>query len=98
MNVNRMRASALQSQMEMKAAFSGQGQHAQHIRDYCEYADATAEAAADDVRRDIPEAVQKAVEKAVGHRKVGIEIDKQSLHKAKAAIQDLFASIGKLGK
>ena len=27
------------------------------IRDYCEYADATAEAAAADVRRDIPDAV-----------------------------------------
>ena len=98
MNVNRMRASALKSQMEMKAFANGEGKHAQHIRDYCEYADATAEAAADDVRQDIPEAVQKAVEKAVGHRKVGIEIDKQSLAKAKSAIKDLFDSIGRLGR
>ena len=49
--------------MEMKAAFNGEGQHTQHIRDYCEYADATAEAAAADVRRDIPDAVQKEVTK-----------------------------------
>ena len=50
----------------MKAVANGEGMHTQHIRDYCEYADATAEAAAADVRRDIPEEVQKAVEKAVG--------------------------------
>ena len=56
------------------------------------------EAAADDVRRDIPEAVQKEVTKQVGHRKVGIEIDKQSLAKAKAAIKDLFDSIGRFGR
>ena len=81
--------------MEMKAAFNGEGQHTQHIRDYCEYADATAEAAAADVRRDIPDAVQKEV---TGQRKVGIEIDKQSFSKAKAAIKDLFDSIGRLGR
>ena len=84
--------------MEMKAAFNGEGQHTQHIRDYCEYADATAEAAASDVRRDIPDAVQKEVTKQVGQRKVGIEIDKQSFSKAKAAIKDLFDSIGRLGR
>jgi len=50
------------------------------------------------VRRDIPEAVQKEVTKQVGHRKVGIEIDKQSLTKAKAAIKDLFDTIGRFGK
>lgn len=70
----------------------------QHIRDYCEYADATAEAAVADVRRDIPDAVQKEVTKQVGQRKVGIEIDKQSFSKAKAAIKDLFDSIGRLGR
>ena len=84
--------------MEMKAFANGEGKHAQHIRDYCEYADATAEAAADDVRQDIPDAVQKAVEKAVNRRKVGIEIDKQSLIKAKVAIKDLFDSIGSMGR
>ena len=84
--------------MEMKAAFNGEGQHTQHIRDYCENADATAEAAAADVRRDIPDAVQKEVTKQVGQRKVGIEIDKQSFSKAKAAIKDLFDSIGRLGR
>ena len=50
------------------------------------------------MRRDIPEEVQKAVEKAVSHRKVGIEIDKQSLTKAKAAIKDLFDTIGRFGR
>ena len=98
MNINRMRASGLRSQMEMKAFAKGEGNHTQHIRDYCEYADATAEASADDVRREIPETVQKAVEKAVGQRKVGIEIDKQSLTKAKSAIKDLFDSIGRMGR
>ena len=82
----------------MKAAMNGEGMHTQHIRDYCEYADATAEAAADDVRRDIPEAVQKEVKSQISKRQVGIEIDKQSLNKAKAAIKDLFSTIGKLGK
>ena len=82
----------------MKAAFNGEGQHHQHINDYCDYADATAEAAADDVRRDIPEAVQKEVSKQVGKRQVGIEIDKQSFAKAKAAIKDVFDSIARLGK
>lgn len=50
------------------------------------------------MRQDIPEEVQKAVEKAVSHRKVGIEIDKQSFAKAKAAIKDVFDSIARLGK
>ena len=98
MNLNRMKASALRYQMEMKAHANGESFHAQHIRDYCDYADATAEAAADDVRKDIPAEVKRAVEKTVGHRKVGIEIDKQSMAKTKAAIKDLFDSIGKLGK
>ena len=98
MNVNKIRASALKSQMQMKAFANNEGNHAQHIRDYCEYADATAEAAADDVRQEIPAAVQKAVEKAVSRRKVGIEIDKQSLAKAKSAIKDLFDSIGRMGR
>ena len=98
MNVNRLRASTIKHTMQMKAAFNGEGQHHQHINDYCDYADATAEAAADDVRRDIPEAVQKEVSKQVGKRQVGIEIDKQSLTKAKAAIKDLFDSIGRLGR
>lgn len=98
MNVNRMRASSIKHTMQMKAAMNGEGQHHDHINDYCDYADATAEAAAENVRRDIPDEVQKAVEKAVGQRKVGIEIDKQSFAKAKAAIKDLFDSIGRLGK
>ena len=98
MNVNRLRASTIKHTMQMKAAFNGEGQHHQHINDYCDYADATAEAAADDVRRDIPEAVQKEVSKQVGKRQVGIEIDKQSLKKAKAAIKDLFDSIGRMGR
>ena len=98
MNINKMRASMIKHTMESKAAFNGEGQHHQHIQDYCDYADATAEAAADDVRRDIPEAVQKEVTKQVGHRKVGIEIDKQSLTKAKAAIKDLFDTIGRFGR
>ena len=98
MNINRMRASMIRHTMESKATFNGEGQQHQHIQDYCDYADAAAEAAADDVRQDIPEEVQKAVEKAVGHRKVGIEIDKQSLTKAKAAIKDLFDSIGRFGR
>ena len=62
--------------MQMKEFANNEGNHAQHISDYCEYADATAEAAADDVRQEIPDAVQKAVEKVVSRRKVGIEIDK----------------------
>jgi hypothetical protein len=82
----------------MKAAMNGENAHASHVRDYCEYADATAEAAADDVRRDIPAAVQKEVKSQIGKRQVGIEIDKQSLTKAKAAIKDLFATIGRMGK
>lgn len=98
MNINRIRASAIRSQMEMKAFANGEGKHAQHIQDYCDYADATAEASADDVRRDIPKAVQKEVSKQVGQRKVGIEIDKQSLKKAKDAIKDLFDSIGRMGR
>lgn len=84
--------------MQMKAFANGEGQHAQHIRDYCDYADATAEAAAENVRRIIPDTVQKEVAKQVGKRQVGIEIDKQSLTKAKAAIKDLFDSIGRLGR
>ena len=34
----------------------------------------------------------------LGQRKVGIEIDKQSLAKAKSEIKDLFDSIGRLGR
>lgn len=98
MNINRMRASAIKHTMQMKSAMNGEGQHHQHIQDYCDYADATAEASADDVRRDIPKAVQKEVSKQVGQRKVGIEIDKQSLKKAKDAIKDLFDSIGRMGR
>ena len=51
-----------------------------------------------DVRRDLPDAVQKEVAKQVGKRQVAIEIDKQSLNKAKAAIKDLFSGLGKFGK
>lgn len=98
MNINKIRAAAIKSQMEMKAMANGEGIHTSHIHDYCDYADAAAGAAADDVRHDIPEAVQKEVSKQVGYRKVGIEIDKQSLTKAKAAIKDLFDSIGRLGR
>ena len=98
MNVNRMRASSIKHSMQMKAAMNGEGQHHDHINDYCNYDDATAEAAAENVRRIIPDAVQKEVAKQVGKRQVGIEIDKQSFAKAKAAIKDLFDSIGRLGK
>ena len=98
MNINRMRASALRSTMEMKAFANGEGKHTQHIRDYCDYADATAEAAAENVRRIIPDTVQKEVAKQVDKRQVGIEIDKQSFAKTKAAIKDLFVSIGRLGR
>ena len=98
MNVNKMRAASIKNTMQMKAAMNGEGQHHDHINDYCDYADAAAEAAAYDVRRDLPDAVQKEVAKQVGHRKVGIEIDKQSLTKAKAAIKDLFDSIGRFGR
>ncbi len=98
MNINKIRAAAIKNQMEMKAMANGEGMHTSHTRDYCDYVDAAARAAADDVRRDIPEAVQKEVSKQVGHRKVGIEIDRQSLTKAKAAIKDLFDSISRLGR
>ncbi len=50
------------------------------------------------MRRDLPDAVQKEVAKQVGKRQVAIEIDKQSLSKAKAAIKDLFSGFGKFGK
>lgn len=98
MNVNKMRAASIKNTMQMKAAMNGEGQHHDHINDYCDYADAAAEAAAYDVRRDLPDAVQKEVAKQVGKRQVAIEIDKQSLNKAKAAIKDLFSGFGKFGK
>ncbi|MBP3657099.1 MAG: hypothetical protein J6K32_10440 [Clostridia bacterium] len=69
-----------------------------HVMEFCEYADAAAEAAADDVRKDLPEAIQKEVARQVNSRKVSIEIDKQSLQKTKAAIKDLFSMVGRLGK
>lgn len=50
------------------------------------------------MRRNLPDAVQKEVAKQVGKRQVAIEIDKQSLNKAKAAIKDLFSGFGKFGK
>ena len=50
------------------------------------------------MRRDLPDAVQKEVAKQVGKRQVAIEIDKQSLSKAKTAIKDLFSGFGKFGK
>lgn len=98
MNINKMRAASIKNTMQMKAAMNGEGQHHDHINDYCDYADAAAEAAAYDVRRDLPDAVQKEVAKQVGKRQVGIEIDKQSFAKAKAAIKDVFDSIARLGK
>ncbi len=98
MNVNRMKADALRHSMETQAVLSGEAKHAQHIRDYCEYADATAEAAAQDVMQELPNAVQKEVSKQVSKQNVSVEIDKQSLKKAKAAIHDLFASFGKFEK
>ena len=57
MNINRMKASAIRHQMEMQAMANSEGKHAQHIRDYCDYADATAEAVAESVLQEIPQAV-----------------------------------------
>jgi len=57
MNINRMKASAIRHQMEMQAMANSEGKHAQHIRDYCDYADATAEAIAEGVLQELPQAV-----------------------------------------
>lgn len=98
MNDNQARATLVKHRMELIASLNGESNHAQHIDDYCEYADAVAHAVADSVRQEIPESVSQEVKKQINSRKVDIEIDKQSFQKAKSAIKDLFATIGKLGK
>ena len=64
-------------------------QHQQHVREFCDYADAIARGEAEEVREEIPLTVRKEVQKQMNSRKVEIEVDKASVKTAKAVIDDL---------
>lgn len=48
----------------------GNPYHGQHIREFCAYADATAQGAAEEVKKEIPAAVQQEVSKQLSMQKV----------------------------
>ena len=50
MNINKLRASGMRHVMEIKGAFEGNPHHQEHIRDFCNYADAVSQGEADEVR------------------------------------------------
>ena len=94
MNVNKMRASALRHAMEMGSQLDHNNPyHTQHIRDFCDYAEAVADGAAEEVMQEIPAAVQKEVGKQLACNKVQVEIDKQSMKKAQKAIDELLSPL-----
>lgn len=89
MNMNKL---AIRHVMEMSAAYDHNNPyHAEHIRDFCDYADAAAE----EVMEELPLAVQKEVGKQLAGNKVQVEIDKQSMKKAQKAIDELLTPLKK---
>ncbi len=89
MNMNKL---AIRYAMEMSAvANGGNPYHAQHIRQFCDYADAAAE----EVMEEIPVAVQKEVGKQLAGNKVQVEVDKQCMKKAQKAIDELLSPLKK---
>ena len=96
MNTSKAHASAIKHAMQMGATMNGGNPyHGQHINQFCEYADATAEGAAEEVKKEIPAVVEQEVSKQLSKQKVQIEIDKQSAKKAQKAINDLLAPLAK---
>ena len=82
--------------MEMGAVYDNSNPyHAQHIRQFCDYAEAVADGAAEEVMQEIPAAVQKEVGKQLAGNKVQVEIDKQSMKKAQKAIDELLSPLKK---
>ena len=87
-----MSKQAIRHAMEMGAVYDNSNPyHAQHIRQFCDYADA----AAGEVMEELPQAVQKEVGKQLAGNKVQVEIDKQSMKKAQKAIDELLSPLKK---
>ena len=96
MNTGKARASIIKHGMQMGSAMNGGNPyHGQHIREFCAYADATAQGAAEEVKKEIPAVVQQEVSKQLSKPKVEIEVDKQSVKAAQKAINDLLAPLAK---
>ena len=100
MNTGKARASIIKHGMQMETTMSGGNPyHGQHIREFCAYADGTAQGAAEEVKKEIPAAVEqevsKQLSKQLSKQKVQVEVDKQSVKAAQKAINDLFAPLVK---
>ena len=96
MNTGKARASIIKHGMQMETTMSGGNPyHGQHIREFCAYADATAQGAAEEVKKEIPAAVEQEVSKQLSKQKVQVEVDKQSVKAAQKAINDLLAPLAK---
>ena len=99
MNVGKTRASIIKHGMQMETTVSGGNPyHGRHIKEFCDYADATAQGVAEEVKKEIPDVVQQEVSKQLSKQKVQIEIDQQSAKKAQKAINDLLAPLTRLFK
>ena len=74
--------------------------HSMHIREFSEYADATAKAHAQEACNQmmnlLPKLIQQEIAKQLNGGNVKIEVDKQSANAAKKAIDDIFSSLRKL--
>ena len=83
MSTGKDRASAIKHVMQTENTFNGSNQfHGRHIKQFCDYADATAQGAAEEVKKEIPAVVQQEVSKQLSKQKVQIEVDKQNVKAA----------------
>ncbi len=70
-----------------------QPMHAIHVKEYCDYADAAANAAASDVQQQLKPQIEQEVARQMKAGKVQIEVDKASFKTAQKAISDLLAPL-----
>lgn len=79
--------------MQLQAMADDQPMHAQHIQQYCDYADAAASAAASDVQQQLTPEIEKEVSRQMKAGKVAVEVDKASVKRVQKAIDDMFAPL-----
>ncbi len=78
------KADIIRHQMNLKAGMQSNPYHGQHIRDFCDYADAVAESTAEYILKQLPALIRQELEK----KEVEIKVEEKAYQTAKKKVNE----------
>ena len=86
------KADLIRHQMNLRAGMQSNPYHGQHIREFCDYADALAESTAEYIMKQLPALIRKELDK----KEVEIKVEEKAYQTAKKKVNEFAEMLRKM--